>query len=180
MGFELRRAHMGDVAQLADLIDRSVRELQRFHYSERQIEAALHRVFGVDSQLITDDTYFVVTPESDSNLIVGCGGWSRRRTLFGGDQWLGREESFLDPDCDAAKIRAFFVHPEWTRQGIATLILDHCESAIREAGFTRAELGATLTGVPLYAARGYIERERSEAQLDDGITLSIIRLEKTL
>ena len=180
MRFELRRAHTGDVAKLAELIERSVRGLQRFHYSQCQIEGALRRVFGVDSQLITDGTYFVVTPDSDPNLIVGCGGWSRRATLYGGDQWLGREESFLDPNCDAAKIRAFFVHPEWTRRGIATLILDHCESAIREAGFTRAELGSTLTGVPLYAAHGYIERERSEAELDDGLTLSIIRMEKTL
>ena len=180
MRFNLRRAQMQDTAKLAELIERSVRELQRFDYSERQIEAALGGVFGVDSQLIIDGTYFAVTPDSDSNLIVGCGGWSRRRTLFGGDRWLAREESFLDPDCDAAKIRAFFVHPGWIRLGIATLLLEHCESAIRKAGFSRAELGATLTGVRLYAARGYVERERSEAELGDGVTLAIIRMEKIL
>ena len=113
MRFDLRRAQMQDVAELAKLIERSVRELQRFDYSERQIEAALGSIFGVDSQLITDGTYFVVTPDSDSNLIVGCGGWSRRRTLFGSDRWAVREESFLNPDCDAAKIRAFL----YTRNG---------------------------------------------------------------
>ena len=180
MRFHLRRAEMQDVTKLRELIERSVRELQRADYSERQIEAALGGVFGVDSQLILDGTYFAVTPDSDSNLIVGCGGWSRRRRLFGSDQWLGGEESLLDPGCDAAKIRAFFVHPEWTRRGIATLVLEHCESAIRKAGFSRAELGATLTGVALYAARGYVERERSEAELGDGVTLPIIIMEKIL
>ena len=133
------------------MIERSVRELQRQDYTELQIEGALETIFGVDTTLIDDGTYLVV--ESDSE-IVACGGWSKRRTLFGGDRWTRREDDLLDPAVDAAKIRAFFVHPAWARRGVGTLLLESCENAARAAGFRRFEMGATLTGVHLYQRRG--------------------------
>ena len=128
-----------------------MRELQRQDYTELQIEGALETIFGVDTTLIDDGTYLVV--ESDSE-IVACGGWSKRRTLFGGDRWTRREDDLLDPAVDAAKIRAFFVHPAWARRGVGTLLLESCENAARAAGFRRFEMGATLTGVHLYQRRG--------------------------
>ncbi len=174
--FTIRLAQETDVPVLRALIDASVRGLQTNDYSPAQIDAALRKIFGVDSQLIADGTYLVVeTPERE---IVGCGGWSKRKTLFGGDVWVAREDSLLDPAKDAAKIRAFFIHPAWARRGIGTLILNACERAAMAAGFTRFEMGATLTGVPLYKARGYTEFERLEVPMGDGLSLPIVRMEK--
>lgn len=177
MAFTLRLASAADVPALSALIDASVRGLQAGDYSQAQIEGALKHVYGVDSQLIADGTYFAV---EEASVIVGCGGWSKRRTLFGGDHWKRREDELLDPQKDAAKIRAFFVHPGWTRRGIGTLILDACEAKAREAGFTRLEMGATLTGVPLYEVRGYAALERLSVPLPDGEELPIVRMEKRL
>ncbi len=176
MIFSIRIASAGDVAVLQALIEASVRGLQRSDYTPAQIDGALASVFGVDSQLIADGTYFVVEANA---VIVGCGGWSRRKTLYGGDVWSGREDSLLAPARDAAKIRAFFVHPEWARQGIGTLILETCELAAMEAGFTRFEMGATLTGVPLYKTKGYAELEALGVALSNGETLTIIRMGKS-
>ena len=172
----IRIAQEADVPALRSLIDASVRGLQTGDYSREQIDAALRKVFGVDSQLIADGTYFAV--ETPSGEIAGCGGWSKRKTLYGGDVWVAREDSLLDPKKDAAKIRAFFVHPNWARRGIGTLILSACEKAALEAGFTRFEMGATLTGVPLYRTRGYIVLEELEVPLGDDLTLPIVRMEK--
>jgi len=174
----IRIAQEADVPALRNLIDASVRGLQAGDYSPEQIDAALRKVFGVDSQLIADGTYFAA--ETSRGGIAGCGGWSKRKTLFGGDEWVAREDSLLDPRKDAAKIRAFFVHPDWARRGIGTLILSACEKAAVEAGFTRFEMGATLTGVPLYRARGYTALEELEVPLGDGLTLPIVRMEKRL
>jgi len=175
--FPIRCATPDDTPALRALIDRSVRGLQAGDYSPGQIDAALAKVFGVDSRLIADGTYFVVTLDE---ILVGCGGWSRRRTLYGGDQWSGREDSLLDPARDAAKIRAFFVDPAYARRGIGTLILRTCERAAIEAGFRRLEMGSTLTGVALYRAHSYVEVERAEVPLGDGLTLPIVRMEKAL
>jgi GNAT superfamily N-acetyltransferase len=163
---------------LRDLIDASVRGLQGQDYTPSQIEGALATVYGVDTQLIADGTYFVAEAESEANLIVGCGGWSKRKTLYGGDQWTGREAALLNPQHDAAKIRAFFIHPLWARRGIATMILEACEKAASAEGFTRFEMGATLTGVALYQARGYIALENLEVPLGNGESLPIVRMEK--
>ena len=169
MKFTIRLAVAEDVPVLRGLIDASVRGLQAQDYTATQIEEALATVYGVDSQLIADGTYFVVETEAEAEVvIVGCGGWSRRKTLYGGDRWTGREDSLLDPRVDAAKIRAFFVHPEWVRRGIGSMVLDACELAARRAGFRRFEMGATLTGVPLYRARGYVEMERLGVPLGKG------------
>jgi GNAT superfamily N-acetyltransferase len=176
----LRIAELRDVPALRELIEKSVRVLQRGDYSEEQIEGALGTVFGVDTRLIEDGTYYVVEAERAGRaLIVGCGGWSKRKTLFGSDQQAGREDAFLAPQTDAAKIRAFFVHPEWVRRGIATAILEHCEEAARGAGFRRFEMGATLTGVPMYASRGYLEAERIEVPLTNGSKLPVVRMVKS-
>jgi len=173
----IRLAREADVPVLQRLIDTSVRGLQAGDYSAEQIDAALRKVFGVDSQLIADGTYFVAEIGAE---IVGCGGWSKRKTLYGGDVWVAREDSVLDPKKDAAKIRAFFVHPNWARRGIGTLILEACEKAAIHAGFERFEMGATLSGVPLYQARGYTALEDLSVPLGDGLTLPIVRMEKQI
>jgi GNAT superfamily N-acetyltransferase len=184
MSIQVRLATHDEVPVLRKLIEASVRELQARDYTEKQREAALRTVFGVDSRLIADGTYLVADASDALNgdtrkpVIAGCGGWSKRKTLFGGDQWSGREDSLLDPRHDAAKIRAFFVHPAWARQGVGTLILDACESAARAAGFTRFEMGATLTGVKLFGVKGYVPVKQMDVPLDDGEVLPIVQMEK--
>jgi GNAT superfamily N-acetyltransferase len=173
----LRQASPADIPRLREIIEASVRGLQAEDYSPTQIEGALTSVYGVDTQLIADGTYFAVEVE---NQIAACGGWSKRRTLYGGDQYAAREDSLLDPHHEAAKIRAFFVHPNWARQGLGTLILEACETAAIQAGFTRLEMGATLSGIPFYRAKGYIELEKQEVPLANGETLPIVRMAKTL
>lgn len=183
----IRPAKSEDVPILSALIAASVRGLQQHDYTVEQLEGALESVYGVDTQLIADGTYFVVEVEDDSQsavqlerLIVGCGGWSKRRTLYGGDNWQGREDALLDPNIDAAKIRAFFVHPDWARRGIGSAILEACEHAAVTAGFKRLEMGATLTGVPFYQAKGYTALESHTVPLANGETLTIVRMEKRL
>jgi GNAT superfamily N-acetyltransferase len=171
----VRPATRADIPRLSQVIERSVRELQRHDYTELQIEGALETIFGVDTTLIDDGTYLVVEIESE---IVACGGWSKRKTLFGGDRWTHRENDLLDPAVDAAKIRAFFVHPDWARRGLGTLLLESCENAARAAGFRRFEMGATLTGVHLYERRGYKEVDRIGVLLGNGETVPVVRMVK--
>jgi GNAT superfamily N-acetyltransferase len=178
MAFRIRLATAADVPILRELIDASVRGLQSRDYTPEQIEAALASVYGVDTQLIADATYFAVENDSLPAQIVACGGWSKRKTLYGGDQWSAREDTLLDPHHHAAKIRAFFVHPAWARRGIGTLILDTCEQAAARAGFTRLEMGATLSGVPFYLARGYTQLEAMQVPMPGGLCLPIIRMAK--
>lgn len=179
--FLVRLATAADVPALAVLIELSVRGLQARDYSSIQIELALKTVYGVDTQLIADGTYFAAEAASGENrVLAGCGGWSKRKTLFGGDSWSAREDDLLDPSRDAAKIRAFFVHPDWARRGVGTTILEACESAARAAGFTRCEMGATLTGVPFYRKKGYEEIESLAVPLPRAETLPIIRMAKDL
>jgi GNAT superfamily N-acetyltransferase len=179
MNLTLRQAAAADIPALRVLIDASVRGLQVTDYTPAQIEGALQTVYGVDSQLIADGTYFVVEARSEPE-IVGCGGWSKRNTLFGGDRWTGREDSPLDPRRDAAKIRAFFVHPNWARRGIGSMILEACEKASAAAGFNRFEMGATLTGVALYRASGYVALENLDVPLKNGESLAVVRMEKRI
>ena len=182
----IRKAAAADVPRLREVIEASVRGLQAEDYSPAQIEGALKSVYGVDTQLIADGTYLVADIElqnrqsQDTPEIVACGGWSKRKTLYGGDQYAAREDSLLDPARDAAKIRAFFVHPNWARRGIGSLILEACENAARETGFTRLEMGATLSGVVFYKAKGYAALENLEAPLGNGEVLPIVRMAKKL
>lgn len=180
---QIRCATAADIPALTALIDLSVRGLQAQDYSQAQIELALKTVYGVDTQLIADGTYFAaeaVPASGSARVLAGCGGWSKRKTLYGGDAWTRREDDLLDPLTDAAKIRAFFVHPGWARRGIGTMILDACEAAAKAAGFTRCEMGATLTGVPFYRSKGYAKLEHLEVPLPGGESLSIIRMAKHL
>jgi GNAT superfamily N-acetyltransferase len=177
---QIRKAIAADIPRLRDVIEDSVRGLQAGDYSPAQIEGALQSVYGVDSQLIADGAYLVAEAIDSQGKpeIVGCGGWSKRKTLYGGDQYAGREDSLLDPSQHAAKIRAFFVHPKWARRGIGSLILEACESAALEAGFTRLEMGATLSGVAFYKAKGYAAVENQEVPLGNGELLPIVKMEK--
>lgn len=179
MQFRLRKALMSDIPRMRAVIEASVRGLQAGDYTPAQIEGALKSVYGVDTQLIADGTYFAVETTSDGT-IIACGGWSKRKTLYGGDQYIGREDALLDPLHDAAKIRAFFVHPEWARKGIGSIILAACEEAALAAGFTRIEMGATLSGVPFYRAKGYIELEPQNVPLGNGEVLPIVRMGKVV
>jgi len=186
----LRLAVPEDVPVLRELIDASVRGLQTQEYTPAQIEGALKTVFGVDSQLIADGTYIVAqaapsaiertgTKNTPSELmIVGCGGWSKRKTLYGSDHWTGREDALLDPLRDAAKIRAFFIHPDWARRGVGSMILQACENAASSAGFTRYEMGATLTGAKLFGAKGYVAVKPISIPLVNGASLPVIHMEK--
>jgi GNAT superfamily N-acetyltransferase len=177
----VRQATPADIPVLQELIRVSVLGLQGADYTPQQLELALDRVFGVDSQLIKDGTYFVAEATADqAQVIAGCGGWSKRKTLFGSDHYAGREDALLDPAHDAAKIRAFFVHPGWARRGVGSRILEVCEAAAAAEGFRRLEMGATLTGVPLYLARGYVEMEHREVPLVPGLSLPIVHMEKQL
>lgn len=178
----IRKAVAADIPKLRALIDASVRGLQSADYTPEQIDGALKSVFGVDSQLIADGTYFIAEAKSENAemIVVGCGGWSKRNTLFGGDQWTERKDSLLDPRVDAAKIRSFFVHPAWPRRGIGSAILETCEDAAKSAGFTRAEMGATLTGAKLFQVRGYVPLEFIEISLENGASLTVLRMSKQL
>jgi N-acetylglutamate synthase-like GNAT family acetyltransferase len=179
-GVRLRLATSEDIPALHALIEASVRGLMTQGYSLRQLEGALGTYLGVDTQLITDQTYFIAEIETPTgSIMTGCGGWSKRKTLFGADHRPGRENALLDPATEAAKIRAFFVHPDWARRGIGSRILEACEEAARAAGFKGYEMGATLTGVPLYEARGYTALDSTEVPLANGEFLTVVRMAKS-
>jgi GNAT superfamily N-acetyltransferase len=175
MPLTTRLATFNDVPQLMELIAISVRGLSTDYYTPAQIESSIKYIFGVDSQLIIDGTYYVAQID---DIIVGCGGWSKRNTLYGGDQHKKIEDPLLDPAQDAARIRAFFVHPDFARKGIGRHIINVCETAAKEHGFTSFELGATLPGVPLYTAMGYEPVKRVDAVLPDGEVLGILKMSK--
>jgi GNAT superfamily N-acetyltransferase len=173
----IRLATEADAPALERLIHLSVQKLQAHCYSLAQMDAAMGAVFGVDRQLIRDGTYFVI--EHDS-MIIGCGGWSRRKAVFGGDRDRVGESELIDPQTEPARIRAFFVHPDWARRGVGSAILRACEKAIRAAGFDRITMVATLAGEPLYARFGYGIEERYEVPMRDGLTLPVLRMSKHL
>jgi GNAT superfamily N-acetyltransferase len=176
-GIELRTAHRDDLAALEQLIERSVRELGAAYYTSQQIESSLRHVFGVDTRLVDHGCYFIA--QSDST-IVAAGGWSRWRTLYGGDQFKDDEDPLLDPARDAARIRAFFVHPDWTRRGLARMLFDRCVREARTFDFHALELMATLPGEPLYRALGFVTDERVAIALPDGVTLPLVRMSRAI
>ncbi|HCX28779.1 MAG TPA: GNAT family N-acetyltransferase [Blastocatellia bacterium] len=177
MNVDIRLATIEDIPALRDLIRESVNVLGSRYYTSRQIASALNYVFGVDTQLIIDRTYFIAEVEKQ---IAGSGGWSKRKTLFGGDQAKpDQTDQLLDPATEAARIRAFYVRPQWARKGIGSLILHSCENAARAAGFNRIELVATLPGEPLYRARGYKTAEPLQLNTPDGESLPAFRMEKS-
>jgi N-acetylglutamate synthase-like GNAT family acetyltransferase len=175
MNIRIRRATNEDIPALEHLISNSVRSLSQNYYTEQQIESALTNIFGVDTQLIVDGTYYVA---ETAGQIVGCGGWSKRKTLFGGDQTKAGEDLSLDPDVEPARIRAFFVHSGWARRGIGSRILEACEEAALNAGFKELELVATLPGEPFYRAFGYEIAERIEIVMPGEQVLPAVRMKK--
>lgn len=175
--YELRGATMADVPALQALIATSVRGLSADFYSAAQIETAIIEVFGVDTQLLIDRTYYVIDGASGP---VAAGGWSVRRTLYGGDQLKGVEDPKLNPETDPARIRAFFVHPAHARRGLARRLYNECARAARAAGFRGFELAATLPGEPLYAALGFAAVERIALPLAGGVELRLIRMARRI
>ncbi|HJW42650.1 MAG TPA: GNAT family N-acetyltransferase [Rhizomicrobium sp.] len=171
-----RLAHPGDIALLKPLMERAIAQLLQPFLSPKQV-AASFSVMGLDSQLIVDGTYFVVECGS---AIAGCGGWSRRATLFGGDHTEGRDAALLDPARDAARVRAMYTDPAFARRGVGRLVLGLCEGAARREGFTRVELAATMAGVPLYRACGYGDIEAFETDTPSGVGVPLIRMGKRI
>lgn len=166
-----------EVPALNALIAESATELSRAYYTSAQVASLITHVFGVDTQLLADGTYYVIEREGR---LAACGGWSGRRTLFGGDQAKGRSDPVVDPATDPARIRAFFVHPSYARQGLGRALLVYCEAQARAAGFRRAELMATLPGVPLYRALGYAALESVIHELPDGQRVDFVRMGRAL
>lgn len=171
----VRPATRPDVPAIEELIARSARALSDGYYTATQVESLLHSVFGTDTQLIDDGTYFVV--ERDGQ-IVAAGGWSRRRTLFGGDQMKEREDPLLDPRSEPARIRAFFVHPAAARQGLGRRLFDECRGAAAAAGFHTLTLVATLPGEPLYQALGFRVTERFQLRLPGEVEVPVARMSR--
>lgn len=174
---QFRTATSSDIAELNALIELSGRVLSVGFYATEQADAITRHVFGVDTQLIDDQTYFVIEHEGR---IVACGGWSKRRTLFGGDQTKSGPDPLLDPATEAARIRAFFVHPDMARRGLGSQLMAACTLAAREEGFRTLELAATLPGEPLYLASGFAVIERFNLDLPGGIRVPLSRMRMAL
>jgi len=170
-----RLANRTDLDALRELINAAISELQKPFLDDSQI-ASSRTIMGLDSQLIEDATYFIVEVEGE---LAGCGGWSRRATLYGGDQSPGRNVALLDPAKDSARIRAMYTHPRHTRKGVARLILSLCEQAAKAKGFQRVELMSTMAGVPFYLACGYESHERV-AEESGGVPVPLLRMSKRL
>lgn len=172
-----RLATPADIPAITALIDASVRGLSIGYYTEAEIDESLISVFGVDSQLLHDGTYFVI--ELDG-VLAASGGWSKRATLYGGDQVKTAPDPMLDPGVDAARIRAFYVAPQYARRGLARLLFSACVADALAAGFRRFQLGATLPGVPLYEALGFRALERVDHPMRFGLSLPVLRMERNI
>lgn len=177
MKIQLRKSNPDDIPQLNKMIPDSVRKLSEEFYTKKQIEGAILDIFGIDTQLITDQTYYTA---SAGNRPVGCGGWSKRRTLFGGDKIKDEQDNLLDPATEPARIRAFFIHPEWARKGIGNRIMKQCESDALRAGFSEMKLVATLPGEQLYKHFGFKEIRRYELDLSNGEHLPVVDMTKRI
>ncbi len=180
MTIAIREATLDDRAELRALIELSARTLGRSHYRDEQIEGALRGAFGVDTTLIEDRTYYVAELQQPPGapMLIGCGGWSRRRTLFGGDTHARRDPALLEPGVHAARIRAFFVHPDFARRGVGRMLLQECESAARAAGFLSFELMGTLSGLKFYQSLGYEPQPQIVHPMGDGAVIEFVPMSK--
>lgn len=177
MTFTNRMATEADLPMLRALMTRAIEHLQDDFLSPDQVRAS-HKVMGLDSQLVRDSTYFVI---EEQGIAAGCGGWSFRATLYGGDDSVvAREPARLDPATDAAKVRAMYTNPDFARRGVGRMLLALCEDTARAAGFGRVELMATMAGVPLYRAAGYVAVAETQAPEIDGVTVPLLLMGKTL
>ncbi len=178
--FTHRLAQESDIPAIMDLMGAAITVNMREFLSDDEIVAARESM-GVDRSLIADQTYFMIETEVDGEtVLVACGGWGKRKTLFGGDATAGRDDSLSDPETDAARIRAMYTHPDWIRKGLGTLLLDLGEGAARDAGFKAIELGSTVPGLPLYEARGYEAFHTEVRTSANGLTNTIIHMRKAL
>ena len=176
VSFQHRLAQHDDFTLLRALMDAAIPALLSHYLTPEQVDASFS-IMGLDTQLIDDGTYFVI--ESNGR-VAGCGGWSRRATLFGGDHSAGRDCRLLDPTSEPARIRAMYTHPDFARRGVGRLVLSLCEQAAAGAGFARVELAATLSGLPLYRACGYADLERFEADTHMSVRVPMVRMGKAI
>jgi GNAT superfamily N-acetyltransferase len=176
--FTIRLATPDDIPQLHSLIELSIRQLSIGYYTQAEIDGSVGYIFGPDTLLIADGTYFVVEHNAQPSLIIASGGWSFRKTVYGSDRAPNRFPGRLNPAVDAAKIRAIFVHPSWKRRGLGTLVIRHCEQAARDAGFKRFEMGSTMTGLPLYLTLGYERVHDEVVPLPNGAHLTVVKMTK--
>jgi GNAT superfamily N-acetyltransferase len=182
MNFEMthRIAVVEDIPAIIELMQASITENMKQFLSAKEIEAA-QETMGVDRSLVDDGTYFVIeTIVNKQTIMIGCGGWGKRKTLYGGDHTIGRDDSLSDPEVDPARIRAMYTHPDWARRGIGTLLLELGEAAAREAGFKTIELGSTVPGEPLYLACGYRELSRETQVAANGSDNVVVTMSKSL
>lgn len=177
--FTYRLAKTSDIEDIKKLMEAAIVELQKNYLDEEQIKVS-HQFMGVDTTLIDDGTYYVILHDEgkESEQIVGCGGWGKRQTLYGGNHTAGRSDELLDPITDRARIRAMYCHPDWARNGIGKLIMSICENAAKEAGFTKMIMGATLAGQPLYEACGYTVIERTLDETPNGVKIPVLKMIK--
>ena len=175
--YEVRKATLDDRDAITQLIAESARQLSRNEYSDQQIEAAIASIFGVDTDLIHDGTYFVTIKDG---MLIGCGGWSRRKKLYGGDAFSAQDAGYLDPEQDAARIRSFFVHPQHARKGVARAMLTVCEREALDHGFHALELMATLPGIKFYEASGFERKGFFDLELPDGVKIDFVPMRKEL
>ena len=180
MKFIHRIAAQSDIPAIIDLMRLAIEENMKAYISREEIEAA-KETMGMDQTLIDDGSYFLIEAELESRqVLVGCGGWGKRRTLYGGNHTKGRDDSLSDPATEAARIRAMYTHPEWTRQGIGSLLIQLSEDAARAAGFKRIALGSTVAGEPLYLAKGFKEVSRAVLRGENGSENLVVTMEKPL
>ncbi len=178
MNLTFRKAEITDINSLEKLIEKSTKSINSDYYSEKEINAALGNSWTVDQQLISDKTYWIV--ENLDGKAIGCGGWSKRKLLFGKNNELNTTENELVPGIDSARIRAFFVHPNYTRMGIGKKLIEKCENEAASKGFVSMELVATLSGEKLYSSKGYIPIKAFEVDLGNGITNKVVSMNKHL
>lgn len=160
--FTFRNATREDIPALQTMIEVSLRGLGNKHYTQAELDGSIGWLFGPDTLLIHDQTYFILHPVHQPNTICACGGWSFRRTLYGADTAPGRMPEARDPEKERASIRAIFTHPDWARKGLGTMVMRYCEAKAREGGFDRLEMGATLSGVALYEKCGYVRSGKED------------------